>query len=363
MKKLFLRILTIGLLTFAASLVLHYHVYPLFKLTTWSWGSPIIHQKRLYLDRHPDDFNMVVIGSSRVYRQIDPSILDTEIVADTSVKAFNFGVNWLFAPESFYIFDHLKKDHPNLKYAIIELSKIKSIDYPNLHTTRIKYWYNFDRITFALKAISTSVFSFPEKLATSVAHLISYFDKLINLGYVTEAVDFNSNHMYSDKYDELGPDLNGFKPYADVDPSKIVTEPGEDQMWNVRFHNDTSVVTRRKEISAMQFAKFESNPELLQTYNTNYVHHLKEMISQAKSQGIHLIFLISPRVDKNQYNEIIPVFNQLPPSNRIEISDSRDYPELYLARYSTDETHLNKSGSVIYTKILARKINDILQAR
>ena len=68
-----------------------------------------------------------------------------------------------------------------------------------------------------------------------------------------------------------------------------------------------------------------------------------------------------PRVDLNQYNELIPQFTNIHPAHRIEISDGRKYPELYLAANSLDRKYLNTEWAKIYTSILATKMNEILK--
>ncbi len=122
-------------------------------------------------------------------------------------------------------------------------------------------------------------------------------------------------------------------------------------------------VTRRLNMSAKQFAKFDDYPELLNNYNYFYGEALNKMIIKAKENGIHLVFLLSPRIDYNQYNELIPLFNHIDEHHRIEISDARKYPQLYSAAYSFDDTHLNEEGADIYTAILARKLTALLNQK
>jgi hypothetical protein len=43
----------------------------------------------------------------------------------------------------------------------------------------------------------------------------------------------------------------------------------------------------------------------------------------------------------------------------MEISDGNIYPELYLAKYSFDASHLNNNGAVIYSAIIGEKLNDL----
>jgi hypothetical protein len=87
------------------------------------------------------------------------------------------------------------------------------------------------------------------------------------------------------------------------------------------------------------------------------------MIDNAARNGITLFFLLSPRIDLKQYDELIPLCHHIKPGHCIEISDSDKFPELYLASNSSDETHLNTKGAKIYSSILARKLDELIFQR
>ncbi|MDQ3049931.1 MAG: hypothetical protein M3Q95_03495 [Bacteroidota bacterium] len=355
MKKFSIRFLQITLVIFLMSLVLHLVFYPSLSVTPWTWGSDLLQFKRQQVVESQEKFNCLIIGSSRVYRQVNPALLDSLI--DSPLNTYNMGVNWLFAPESFYVMDQLvSTDSVPLKCVIIELSKIRSIDYSNLHTARTKYWYNFSNFVFTLRAVASSNFAFHERIATILAHTVSYVDQLINLGYLTEAFHFRTATKNSiETPEEIG--NNGYLPLS-VSNAVTVEENVNDR--HRKFLQDTSVVTRRYTTSVNQFRKFEENPDLLNRYNRVYAEALNDRISQAKLKGIHLVFLLTPRIDHNQYNELIPLFNTIHPEHRIEISDGRKYPQLYFAGYSFDETHLNTAGADLFTTLLAEKLKPIL---
>lgn len=362
MKKFFIKLTLISALIFIVSRILGVLVYPSLNLTPWSWGSEIIDQKKNWLSQHRDEYNMLVIGSSRVYRQVDPEILDSLVSGPAKVKSFNFGVNWLFAPESFYVLDNLvEKEGLNYNYVIIELSKIRSIDFANFHTTRTIYWSDFNNFKFAINAIWASNFSLLEKTATILAYGVSYVDKMINLGYITEALSFKSKHEINAGFPDIGDKRNGYSALETQPKGSTLIEEENTEERHKKFLADTAAVTRRLKMSTDQFEKFEKNPQLLKRYNKYYADHLNKMIDEAKKNGTHLVFLMSPRVDRNQYNELIPLFKNIHPTHRIEISDGRKYPELYVAANSFDETHLNSEGAKIYTTILATKMNELIK--
>lgn len=357
MKIFFIRLVQISALIFTMSLLLHLVVYPSLSLTPWTRGSELLEFKRQQVVNSREKFNTLIIGSSRVYRQVNPVLLDSLMGEHHQLNSYNMGVNWLFAPESFYVMDQLVTiDNLPLKCVVIELSKIQFIDYSNLHTARTKYWYNFSDFVFTVRAVANSNFAIHERIATILAHSISYVDQLLNLGYLTEALHFKTvTKNRTGKSETSG--INGFLPLNEREASTVEENVNERHQ---KFLQDTSVVTRRYNISVRQFRKFEENPELLTRYNRVYAEALNERIRIARSRGIHLVFLLTPRIDQNQYNELIPLFNNINPQHRIEISDARKYPELYLSRYSFDETHLNATGADLFTTLLSEKLSPLL---
>jgi len=359
MKKIILNTFILLLCVAGLSVFLNQYIYPKMALVPYTWGSDLIHKKRTYLVENKEKFNTLFIGSSRVYRQIIPTVFD-DSTAELGIKSFNFGVNWLFPPESFYLLEQLEKsDDLKFRYVFVELSKIRSVDYHNLHTTRIKYWYTLSDYEFAVKAVLFSNASFLEKSFSILVHTISYIDNLLNLGYLTEAFDFKSRNQPPLDYAELGKNYDGFYPYGENNSAE--GEEGEPvNKRHLKFLNDTTVLSKRIRYSQSQFKKFRESPVLLEKYNKYYANELNRLILNAQKKGTYLVFVISPRLDYKQFDEIIPVYHHILPGHAIEISDVSRYPQLYQAKLSNDETHLNTDGAVIYTGLLAREFKKVL---
>ncbi len=356
MKKLLLHIGLLLTLIVTISVILCNYVYPILKLTDWTQGSDLMYYKNGDLHKTGNNCNTLFIGSSRVHRQVNTAVVDS--VAGTS--SYNFGVNWLFVPESFYVYENIISEHPGkFEIVIIELSKIRSVDYTNLHTNRTYYWYNASLFYFAVEAIASSTYAWWSKVALTAIHAISYADKLLNLGYGTTALQLaGTRNSPAASYLPTG-HINGFVP-LDLEAEK--TQLPEEDVGNrrMKFLNDTTVVTKRRQISERMFNKY-LDPELRQkNLNHNYARNLSRMIKTAASKNIHLIFLLSPRIDKAQYDELIPLFYSLPESNRIQLANGVEYPEFYLTEYSFDETHLNGKGAELYSRVLGDKIRLIL---
>ena len=344
MKTLILKIILLGSITFFISLLFHFIVYPKLNITDYSWGSENLDLKRKFLLKHKKEINTLFIGSSKWATQINPSIWDTIV---TGSKSFNLSDNWLGAPETDYILRNLvNKDKFSPRIVIMELTKLKSVKYPNINSNRTHYWFNWKDYWFVLNATLSSNFSSLEKLNSALTSSIAYFDQLINFGYVSEGLRAKAN---LEKFDFQ----NTFNGFTCFDFEKYNSE-GD------RNFIDTLGVKNFAESSANQFIKYEKTPELLEHYNKVYLNRIIAMINLYKQKGITLIYCLPPRIPDSHYKELLPLFSKIPKNNKIELCDSRKYPTFYSVTTCYDESHLNCEGSVIFTEKLARQANKIL---
>jgi len=342
----------LGVVLFA-SVALNRYVYPRLGLTDAFWGSDLIHDKARFLRMHADEFNALAIGSSMVYRQVDPAVVDSAVAALTgdTLHTFNFGVNWLGSSELFYILEALDRD---LHFDVIfmELQKIKLVDEANYFTTRVMYWYSWDRYRFTVRAVMGSTLPGYWRAAAVAAHTVNYLGYLLNLGYLTEAFH------YRDVLDRdrpapraVGAHGNGFVSLEDQQRltagDDTVTEPERHR----RFLRDTTVVTARARAARKAGA---AKASVAGRYNAAYAAKLNALIDAYARRGTRLVCFIPPRLDRNHYAELYALFGRLPERNRIDLSDPRRYPAFYLAGYSYDATHMNAAGATLYSLALAR---------
>ncbi|MEO8087445.1 MAG: hypothetical protein ABI763_11525 [Bacteroidota bacterium] len=362
MGKLLIKCLFLCLVVLTASIGLS-ALYKRFNPLPYSFASGTLHFKTTYLQTHSDSINTLFAGSSRVMREIDPHLFDSLVDSSLHIKSFNYGVNWLAASELFYFIDKLTNDSSvHLKYIFIELSKIKFVDFPNLNTTRVTHWYNPHDYWFTINSTLHSNSSILVKAASTASNSVSFISHLLNLGYVSTLNDFSATKKITEeKMKQLGNTYDGFGGMEGVAGKDVMEKSTEENVLNrtTRFLKNTNGLTLRKKWSQYEFTKFEKQPALLDQYNPVYLERLNQMTDQLMSKGIYPVFLITPRSEKEQYEELLPIYAHLPAQHKIEICDSRKYPELYAVENSLDETHLNKKGARILTKILAEKFSQI----
>ena len=201
-------------------------------------------------------------------------------------------------------------------------------------------------------------------MASVAFNSVSFTSHMLNLGYFSVLNDFSKTKKETkSNMQNLNGDYSGF---GGLDRFAVKNQVDRNPEENIllrtsRFLKDTSGLTMRKKWSENEFTKFENNPELLKKYNTVYLERLNHLTSTLVSKGIYPVYLITPRSEKEQYEELLPLFAQLPARHKIEICDSRRYPELYTVENSLDETHLNAKGAKILTTILADQFSKLLK--
>lgn len=351
MGKLILKLFLFGTIALLLSIAVGKYIHSPTRELPWSYSFDALHLKREYLRLHPDRFNLLFIGSSSTRRGFVPNVFDETADSSLHIHSFNYGVDWMGFPEVYYMLDHvLKENKSGTKYIFIELSKIKIIDYQNMHTARAIYWYNWTDYKFTVSAILSSPSPPLVKAAALSSHTIGYMDHLLNIGTLSDRNEFHKRQaLVTDSINILGERYEGYNG------KELHEDAGLEH-----FLRDTSGLTTRAKNAAQAFEVLENNPDLIHQYNPVYLERINQTIEKLLSLGIHPVFVMNPRADPRQYKEILSVFYNIDPRFRIEIADSRKYPELYQSQYASDETHLNERGAILYSKYLAQEFNRLI---
>ncbi|NMM47235.1 hypothetical protein [Marinigracilibium pacificum] len=356
MKKL---LINISLILFFV-LLLNIIVRSVFDLP-FSWGFDRLDSKTQFYLENEDNYNCLMIGSSRLYRQVDVSEFDRQNKAKgVNTNTFNFGVHTMSAADTYRVLDELSNslEPGDLDYLIIELMNTNQVSIRNLGTTRSTFWYTPESFVFSVRSILNSNRSLTNKVYGAFSHTLSYGLKYANAGYISEYMDYQNIDPHSEKYSYyLGPNKDGYFPLMDemTNPLTQDSDRKELKSRNDFFVNDTASVTEYLNISLESYSK--QNSDNLNEYHLNY---LNEIIQKVESKNIKVFILFPPRQTYENYGELLPILNRLPDNQVISISDANVYPQFYIAKYSFDFGHLNNEGSELFTKEISDKfINEL----
>src|SRR5436190_3492094 len=109
--------------------------------------------KLKYFSEHKDEFDTVLVGTSRLYYSASPQIFDmTTRENGLPTRTFNFGIDGMHPPENFFVLEQILKTNPrNLKWVLLELGDIQTKWDNILGTQRAVYWHDWPCTSLTLK--------------------------------------------------------------------------------------------------------------------------------------------------------------------------------------------------------------------
>lgn len=316
------------------------------EVTPYYLGNGPFHAKltHFYDNVEAHAYNTVFFGSSRIYRHVNGPVIDS-ILTDFNIKSFNFATAGTFNPEAYYIYTNFINDLEtnDIKYAFMELQTLNRISDSNLLTTKASYWNSLHYLNYSINYVQHSDYEKAEKRAYYSRYIQSFIYSFLDFKILPKSITSNTFHV----------DPHGYSP-LDIE---LFDADGDNEFksrW-LAFHSDSTNLASRIEM-AKKIKELASDDPVNQ-YHLNYLHFL---IQQSKEKGIHLIFVLPPRLSNESYFELVPLARSLPTQNVIKLNDPETYYELYLTEYSFDAGHLNSKGADIFSSYLAENFKHIL---
>ncbi len=157
---------------------------------------PVLSDKIHYFQEHKDEFDTIFIGSSHVYRNINPIVFDKKLSKHNfKYKSFNFGVSSMNLIEQRFLLQTIINEKPkNLKYIFIEPLLELNLALKNLETTRVSYFSNWQNTSFAITYIFNLQKSLFYKINQARAFTLAFLRHLFNVGTLSSKI-FNSTSI------------------------------------------------------------------------------------------------------------------------------------------------------------------------
>lgn len=321
------------------------------------WANEGWEVKHQWLEEHSAEYNALFIGSSHIYRQINPRVFDKQLDASLAINSFNLGYQATANPESHYLYEQLLQDErvdlSGLKLVVMDLVPAEWLNLNNARSVRGKYFMNVPYWWRGTTQVLTTDRSDLEKRADVASHYsIALFEKEFNVGMYDEIREYyekDKDSLQRKDLAMLGGQRNGF----------------------LALDNDRGYAGRRR-----AFLECEEYLVPMSAANTEYYYEctveeehdqgsgssalLREanrLIALSKERGIHLVFVMMPRTP---YRETFPIAEALPPAHVVNLTDPREYPEFYDLQYVFDRGHLNQKGARLLSERLGEKVNQLL---
>lgn len=332
--KIFLKQLLIFLLLYIGVRILVLQFLP------YHWGNPYVSSKIQFMDENNEKPDMVIFGSSRVHRQIDPSLFDSLMFVKTQkpFSSFNLGSPATFAPQTYYLLEQFIKSDISFRtrFIILELDEMPVM--ASRHQERTSYWVQLQHLTLVIKSyLGRKDVKSLQKLIIIGSYIEPFVERFFGIGHFGKQI--RDKEYYSIK--NVGSKMKGFVPLDEEDQTEgrlKKTQMNDQKKLDIRYQNAIN-------------AKYD--PKLVDRVHLNF---LKELKRKANARNIEVIFLLSPR---NMNSYIVTMGEELKKNGKvIDLSRNPNYYDLQL---SYDEGHLNAKGSTLYTNELFEKCLPFLQ--
>lgn len=304
-----------------------------------------------WLAARPADYDVLVVGSSRM-RQIVPSVLDAEMTAGgMPVRSFNLSADGMRPPEDSYVLDRaLASRKAPLKFIFMEANPIAlRIDPEDEGTDRMIHWHDTERmLTIWHRAFAHSIEDPPWlgkwlsdtwRNARFAAHHTKYWVwNSVHLGRGPELLHKHLRLPAAPKWEiGLGPRNDGYIPPDDGGPMP----QGEAEGY--------SVALRKK-------LRVGADVDVMDGASQAQVQHAARL---AQRFGARLVIIAPPSTTVKTFR---PILSPETGAIFIDLSDPTRHPELFDAPIRLDGNHLTEEGSILFTRAVARLLAASLPA-
>lgn len=322
--------------------------------------------------QHKDEYDLIILGSSQMYRHVDPEIFD-RILAEAGhpLHSFNFGVPGLGALENRWILKQILAMKPAKLKTIVFDAPVPGVLLSGMNhvTPRAKTWHDLDTTMLALRIVRDTGMDTDWKLDMARRHLVSFGYRLCNVGSVRELLDV-ALHGTQAKRDAaqldrvthgpggLGEGGRGFvsldEAFTNTTPQqkRFLVERNQAMKKRIDYH-----VKRLKQNPDRErpMIEYTGEPREVQELWPAEAEVLGDLVSLTQDAGIVPIFTNAPDIRQIEYliteaadAGIIPTL--------IDLDDYRRYPDLLNPAIRFDDMHLTKEGARLYTQVLAREV-------
>ncbi|HEV2841639.1 MAG TPA: hypothetical protein VGW39_09970 [Chthoniobacterales bacterium] len=294
-------------------------------------------EKLEFFTRHKDEFDTIFLGTSRFYYAVSPKIFDN-ITRENGVptQTFNFGVDGMHPPESFYVLEQILKTEPRkLKWVFLEVGNIQTHSTADVFgTERFLYWHDWPRTALVLNKVIdpagraewyVKLIRALRKQRELVLHLGLFEKQFANVGRVADFLASQTNVQPVEASPKLGPKGDGHQ---------LMERPPMSLERAERY---------RRKLTEEVFA---ARPKLIDPYAEMAYRDYADKIRRL---GASPVFVVTPDV----FQSPLLFRKPAPPGPLLPFNDSRKYPQLYDAAMRVDNAHLTNEGAEEFTRLVA----------
>ena len=300
-----------------------------------------------YLEKHKNDFEVIFLGSSRVFRGVDPALFDLRM-AETGkpISSFNMGIPQMGGMETLHVLRRiLGLESGRLRLVVVDPEYVFPYRWGStLRDTSVHTLDNTLELISMQIALSKGM-KFTDRLTSTFRHVNAYLDNVTQRGRISQAIKVAKNSYV----ELLGPASNGF---ATIE-------------WSVKLlsrYGDAGNLVKRQRKFRLQHRFIENialprvlmvSKQPLPPLMPHEKRYLKELMEAARKSGVQLVFVKLPRayqagprfLEAAQLEELVP--------NLFNYDDPERFPEFFAFENRWDRSHFNAAGARLMTLQLA----------
>jgi hypothetical protein len=306
---------------------------------------PEVQEKLEYLSAHADDYDTLFIGSSHVFRQIDPKIFDeTAAERGLQTRSFNAGIDGMQPPEDAYFLDEILKYRPKrLQRVFIEINQIRaSVDQAKRGTERAVYWHDWERLEEefreALDDVKESrhlrgkIKALWGPMGDFSEHIPLFIQNMSNLGRGAGLVD---------------------RTVRPEQPRVLWTGLGARFNGYLGIEGATMTEADRADYAAEIALRRTRPPNTVPGSATNR-EAVRRMAEKLEVIGVTPIFIVPPSIPSQNFR---PSAEAKSAPAVFDFTGIEQYPALYEESVRLNASHLNAAGAETFSRALAERFS------
>ncbi|MEZ5980565.1 MAG: hypothetical protein R3F34_20465 [Planctomycetota bacterium] len=304
------------------------------------------HDKLAYLADHRDDFTALILGSSAMFRGLDPRVVDPivrEHVPD--FRSFNLGVRGLRGYEG----DRLLREAvatmgPQLRYLVLEPNDWSPVVNPWMRgTRRDRDWHDLLQGSRVIAASLDPAYDAGVRETWLPYHVESFFHRLGNYG----------------ERDRLWELVRG------VTPEPYVTEEQLDRGRGYVSIEESLGERWRDRVDLFLFdtAQYEADVRSLASGEVvplapTALHYHRAQLAWCEAHGLEVVHVVPPFASGARF--VAPLVEGGDAPRLAAFNDPVRFPRFYAIEARIDEEHLQAGPAKEFSRLAAERIADLL---
>lgn len=303
---------------------------------------PALNPKLEDIKREGSQYDFVFIGSSRVFRGIDPVKVDEEArKLACNIKTYNFGIGGLSVLEQRHVLKRLHETGVSIDTIIIEPYSVSDNKLDGYISDRRRFFYTWDNLPNLILDQLTMPNNILYKIRNVAYLLFGFSREQVSVGRLSYLL-FPQQPKVKDQWDK--PIHRGHMPLDD--------EIGP--VYDKRKAQFMRMVSRIEE----KIEKAINNPGLRDS-SGNRFELVQRIVNDVRTKNINtaIIFMPSPLFILNSRDLEDKISNKLTESLPIiNLNEPAHYRDLFEIENYFDGGHLNQRGAGVLAKHLASEL-------